>query len=110
MFSDNYKKVCENCKYYEDGYCTKDPREYIDKSTDDYCVSYEYWEWTKRDLIGETMKNKDDYKKEIEELIIELAIEKQKQIFNMNSELQVQTAIMDIQYQNAIMQTQLSFR
>ena len=56
------------------------------------------------------MKNKDDYKKEIEELIIELAIEKQKQIFNMNSELQVQTAIMDIQYQNAIMQTQLSFR
>lgn len=44
MFSDNYKKVCENCKYYEDGYCTKDPREYIDKSTDDSCVSYEYWE------------------------------------------------------------------
>jgi len=44
MFSDNYKKVCENCKYYEDGCCTKDPREYVDKSVDDSCNSYEYWE------------------------------------------------------------------
>lgn len=56
------------------------------------------------------MKNKNDYKKEIKELITELAIEKQKQISNMKSELQVQTAIFDIQYQNAVMQTQLSFR
>ena len=54
------------------------------------------------------MKNKDDYEKEIKELITELAIEKQKQIFNMKSELQVQTAIMDIQYQNAMMQTQIN--
>ena len=60
--------------------------------------------------IGETMKNKDDYEKEIKELITELAIEKQKQISNMKSELQVQTAVLDIQYQNAMMQTQLSFR
>ena len=58
--------------------------------------------------IGETMKNKDDYEKEIKELITELAIEKQKQISNMKSELQVQTAILDIQHQNAMMQTQLS--
>lgn len=56
------------------------------------------------------MKNKDDYEKEIKELITELAIEKQKQISNMKSELQVQTAILDIQYQNVMMQTQLSFR
>ena len=54
------------------------------------------------------MKNKDDYEKEIKELITELAIEKQKQISNMKSELQVQTAILDIQHQNAMMQTQLS--
>lgn len=59
--------------------------------------------------IGENMKNKDDYEKEIKELITELAIEKQKQISNMKSELQVQTAILDIQYQNAVIQTQLSF-
>ncbi|MBP5168258.1 MAG: hypothetical protein ILP14_03540 [Oscillospiraceae bacterium] len=56
------------------------------------------------------MMNKDDYEKEIKELITELAIEKQKQIANMKSELQVQTATLDIQYQNAMMQTQLSFR
>jgi hypothetical protein len=56
------------------------------------------------------MKNKDDYEKEIKELITKLAIEKQKQISNMKSELQVQTATLDIQYQNAMMQTQLSFR
>ena len=56
------------------------------------------------------MKNKDDYEKEIKELITELAIEKQKQISNMKSELQVQTAILGIQYQNAMMQTPLSFR
>ena len=56
------------------------------------------------------MKNKDDYEKGIKELITELAIEKQKQISNMKSELQVQTATLDIQYQNAMMQTQLSFR
>lgn len=60
--------------------------------------------------IGETMKNKDDYEKEIKELITELAIEKQKQIPNMESELQVQMAILNIQYQNAIIQTQLLFR
>jgi hypothetical protein len=60
--------------------------------------------------IGETMKNKDDYEKEIKELITELAIEKQKQISNIKSELQVQMATLDIQYQNAMMQTQLSFR
>lgn len=60
--------------------------------------------------IGETVKNKDDYEKEIKELITELAIEKQKQISNMKSELQVQTATLDIQYQNAMMQTQLLFR
>ena len=60
--------------------------------------------------IGEIMKNKDDYEKGIKELITELAIEKQKQISNMKSELQVQTATLDIQYQNAMMQTQLSFR
>ena len=62
----------------------------------------------RKQLNDETMKNKDDYKKEIKELITELAIEKQKQISNMKSELQVQTAILDIQYQNAMMQTQLS--
>lgn len=56
------------------------------------------------------MKNKDDYEKEIKELITELAIEKQKQISNMKSELQVQTVISDIQYQNSMMQTQLLFR
>lgn len=56
------------------------------------------------------MKNKDDYEKEIEELITELMIEKQKQISNMKSELQVQTAILNIQYQNAMMQTQLLYR
>ena len=58
-------------------------------------------------LTDEVMKNKDDYEKEIKELITELAIEKQKQISNMKSELQVQTAILDIQHQNAMMQTQL---
>lgn len=60
---------------------------------------------------GETVKNKDEYEKEIEELITELAIEKQNQIFNMKREL---TAIKfnlnsQYQYQNAMMQKQLSF-
>ena len=46
MFSDDYEKVCENCKYFDiDGYfCTKGPRDYIDKTPEDSCDQYEYWE------------------------------------------------------------------
>ena len=93
--------ICDYCKGKD-----KCPEENKKRCS---CPS-EQWEQYNMPRIGETMKNKDDYEKEIKELITELAIEKQKQISNMKNELQVQTAISDIQYQNAIMQTQLSFR
>ena len=55
------------------------------------------------------MKDNIDYEKEYKELITEIAIEKQKKINNMRNELQFQTAMSEIQYQNAIMQTQFIF-